>query len=229
MACFWYDLSVGLLANFAFLALLLALSFAFSHIASRSLFDFFGVRSNRRLTVYYGIFPSGSVGVGESQEVWRFARLFQHRIPGLREGDSMLKTIFFNSVQVSGVPSPVGTQINLAQSIITLGSPLYTHASDIFETKLENRVSIRDNTIHIPGTTAITDQTQAIIVKKCRDGLAYFYVAGITEEGTLSASRYLAENWKQMHKKYPNEESFFMRLQYSQENEIILLSEAPLD
>ncbi len=141
----------------------------------------------------------------------------------------MLKTIFFNSVQVSGVPSRDGTQVNLAESMITLGSPLYTHASDIFEKNLEHRVSIRDNAIHVPGTASITDDTQAIIVKKCRDGLAYFYLAGITEEGTLTASRYLADNWKQMHNDYPNGQSFFMRLQYSEHNQITVLSEAPLD
>ena len=137
-----YDLFVGIVAN-ALSVLLIVLFSVLLRFASKfwnlRCLRFFGVEKRRRLNVYYGCASVGTgwVGARESQETSRFAELFQLRIAGLGDGDSLLKTIFLAAVRVHGIPSCPGTEVTLEDSLITLGSSRYTLASDVFEKKLE--------------------------------------------------------------------------------------------
>jgi hypothetical protein len=226
-----YELLVGVVANGLTLLLVVLIRF-FSKAWNVRCLRFFGVQKRRRLNVYYGCIPVGTnlVGARESQETNRFAELFQLRIPGLGDGDSLLKTIFLAAVRVHGIASCPGTHVTLGDSLITLGSPMYSVASGVFEKELESRIYLRDNAIHLPGGNVVQDSSQAVIVKKCRDGLAYFYAAGADEPGTLTASRYLAEHWKELAEKYPGQQSFFVLLRSTPgHDKVVVVSESPLE
>ena len=226
-----YDVSVGIGANVSTVGLAVLIRFGFSQFWDVRRKRFFGVQKRRRLNVYYGCIPVGAnlVGAVESQEAKRFAELFQHRVPGLGDRDSLLNQIFLAGVKVTGIPSCSGTPVNLEESLITLGSPMYTFASGVFERTLEPRVSFRGDAIHCPHGE-VQDHAEAILVKKCRAGLAYFYAAGFDEAGTLAASRYLTDNWQELARKYPNQQSFFLRVRLSRElDEVALVAECRLD
>ena len=45
-----------------------------------------------------------------------------------------------------------------------------------------------------------------------------FYVAGLSERGTVGAANYLAKNWKQLNKKFKNDESFIVLLRFPSSN-----------
>ena len=106
---------------------------------------------------------------------------------------------------------------------------MYTFASALFERDLEPRAYIRDGQIHFPSGDTITDPTQAILVRTCRDGLAYFYAAGLNEPATLAASAYLTQHWQELARKYPRDKSFFLRLQLAPDRQwVLLLAEGPL-
>ena len=231
IAVLGYDLSVGIAANVLTVVLAILIRFGFSQFWDVRRTRFFGVQKRRRLNVYYGCIPVGSnlVGAVESQEAKRFAELFQHRIPGLGDRDSLLNQIFLAGVKVTGIPSCPGTRVNLEESLITLGSPMYTFASGVFEGTLEPRVYFRGDAIHCPDGE-VRDHAEAILVKKCRAGLAYFYAAGFDEPGTLAASRYLTDNWQELARKYPEQQSFFLRVRLSSDqDQVALVGECRLD
>ena|SRR5438876_2652575 len=213
IAGFKYDLFVGVAANGLSLALVLLIRVA-SKRWNRKCAQFFGVQKRRQLNVYYGCISVGTglVGARESHEVIRFAELFRLGIGGRGDSDSLLKRVFLATVRVCGIPSCPGTEVSLENSLITLGSPKFSLASAVFERELEPKISVHNGGIAFPGGKVEGDDSQAVLVKKCRDGLAYFYVAGIEESGTVAASRYLAEHWKELARKYPAEQSFFVRL-----------------
>jgi hypothetical protein len=209
-----YELFIGVCANLLTVFLVILIRFASKGWKLRCV-RFFGVGKRRRLNVYYGCdisIGTGFVGLWESQEAVRFAELFQLHIPGLGDGDSLFKTIFVAAVRVRGVASCPSTSVSLQDSFITLGSPKFTVASGVFEKDLEPRVKVSENTIYFPGGD-VRDKSQAVLVRKCRNGLAYFYAAGIDEPGTVMASRYLAEHWEELARRYPKRQSFFVLVQ----------------
>src|SRR5438046_1970627 len=126
------ELGIGVGANVLTLLLVILIRFL-SKLWNQKCLRFFGVYKRRRLNVYCGCASIGTgwVGARESQEASRFAELFQLRIPGLTDGDSLLKTIFLAAVKVQGLASCKDTKVNLEDSLITLGSPRYTLASDV--------------------------------------------------------------------------------------------------
>jgi hypothetical protein len=228
---FIYELGIGVGANLLTLLLVILIRFL-SKGWNQKCLRFFGVYKRRRLNVYYGCASIGTgwVGARESQETSRFAELFQLRIPGLTDGDSLLRTIFLAAVKVQGLASCKDTKVSLEDSLITLGSPRYTLASDVFEKRIEPAISVHDDAIEFPGGKVEGDRSQAVLVKKCRNGLAYFYAAGTDEPGTVAASRYLAEHWKELARKYPAGQSFFVRLQLNaDDDQVHLLSEGLLE
>jgi len=171
IAAFTYDLFAGVAANALTLALVL-LSRVASKAWTRKCARFFGVQKRRQLDIYYGCFSVGTglVGAVESQET--ITELFRIGLGGRGDSDSLLKRIFLATVKVCGIPSCPGTGVNLENSLITLGSPRFTLASGVFEKELEPKITVLDGVIKFPGGKVEGDDSQAVLVKKCRDHLS---------------------------------------------------------
>jgi hypothetical protein len=105
-------------------------------------------------------------------------------------------------------------------SIISFGSPGYNKVSEVIEANQKSKVRfINDNCAfqldNIPPIhDTLTGFIQRLVINN--DGLtrSIFYIAGLSEHGTIGAANYLISNWKRLNNKYGNKTSFNIVLKF---------------
>ncbi len=204
----------------------------------RKLLKFFGISSKKRLEIYLSnirVVKGGSVGLdninrcfdgssvayNEQNVASKFKEKFNYLVPSLSESPSFLSKILFSDIQVRSNISPLKeSELESVTSIISFGSPAYNIASLMIEKCENSHVKFDDDnaSIQIKNIPKINDTTngfiQKLVINKDNNRRCLFYVAGISECGTIGAAHYLVDNWKVLQKKYKDNESFIILLRF---------------
>ncbi len=166
-----------------------------------------------------------AVVLNEQLYAARFRERLNYLVPSLSESHSFLRKIVFSDITVSIISSPLlESEIESNTSIISFGSPGYNKASSFIEKSKNSAVKfVNDNTvIQIENESAINNPLNGIIqrlVSNSTDNKRnLFYVAGLSERGTIGAANYLAKNWKSLSKRYKDDESFIVVVTFPTEN-----------
>ncbi len=229
----------GVIANILFALILIFTGWIVYWLTTRrKLLYFFNIKKSKRLVIYLSnlrIEPFGSIGidgkqrsydgptviVGELLAANRFKENFNYLIPKLSESPSLWSKILFADIKVTISPSVLNeNEIESQTTIITFGSPGYNMASEYVEKRETSIVKFaHDNVgISVKNLPIIHDTTNGFIQRIVEDKRSYFYVAGLSERGTVGAATYLAKNWKDIYKKYSNKKSFIIMLRFPSEN-----------
>ncbi len=208
----------------------------------RKLLRFFNIEDTKRLVIYLGnlrIIRGGSLGTddlprgysgttivyNEQVTATKFKEQFNYLVPSLSESPSFLSKILFSDIKVISIPSPLTeNEIEANCSIISFGSPGYNKVSEVIETYPETKVRfINDNSaIQLDNIPPLQDTLNGFIQRlvMTNDGStrSIFYVAGLSEHGTIGAANYLINNWKRLQNKYGNNTSFNIVIRFPTSN-----------
>jgi len=237
------NIFTGFLANFFFAIFLIGVGWLIYFITERRrLLKFFNIADTKRLAIYLSnlrVIPGGTIGIDNLNRAYyghavvyneqlyatRFKERFNYLVPSLSETPSFLSKIVFADITISIVPSPLNeSEIGANSSIISFGSPGYNKASSLIENNQLSVVRfINDNqAIQVRNVPNLTDTSNGVIQRlvidttECKRSL--FYVAGLSERGTIVAANYLLKNWKALNKKYKNDESFIVVIKFPTDN-----------
>lgn len=235
------NILAGVIANVIFFALTIAIGWStFLIVRRRKLLKFFGIGQTKRITVYLSnirVIQGGSIGtdghrraysgttvtLGEAVQASLFQALFSYLIPGLSNQPGILKHLFVSDVKVIILPSPLKEEdIDRSSTIVTLGSPGYNVISEWTERKLTPRMKFINNNaaIAVNGLPNITDGKQAFVQRlfDSENKRWVFYVAGISELGTIGAAYFLASQWRVLYKMHGTEDQFSHIISVNQQN-----------
>lgn len=240
---FMGDILSGVIANFIFTILIIVSGWIIYYLTERrKLLDFFNIRRTKRLVIYISnlrIIKGGSIGVDNKPRAFqggtvvyneqvtanKYKERFNYLVPSLSESPSFLSKIVFSDIKVTILPSPLKEdEVESNCSIVSFGSPGYNKVSEIIEKANNSSVKFsEDNTsISIKNLPLIRDDRNGFIQRlNCNQDKQEknkFYVAGLSELGTVGAANYLVSNWKQLKKKYKNDESFLIVLRFPTSN-----------
>ena len=173
--------------------------------------------------------PRGYVGTtvvySEQITATKYKERFNYLAPSLSETPSFFSKIFFSDIKVTSVPSPLtenGIEANC--SIVSFGSPGYNKVSEIIESYPETRVRfVNDNSaIQLDNIPPISDTLngfiQRLVLTNDRSTRSVFYIAGLSEHGTIGAASYLIDNWRHLRKKYGDYTSFNVVIRFPTAN-----------
>lgn len=91
--------------------------------------------------------------------------------------------------------------------------------SEYIESINENVKFVYDNRgIQVANLPVIHDTHNGFIQRIVKDTRSLFYIAGLSERGTVGAATYLSKNWKKLNKKYAQNKSFIIMLRFPSEN-----------
>lgn len=237
------DIGIGVLANIAFTLLVIITGWIIYYFSERRrLLNFFNISSTKRLVIYLSnlrIVQGGSIGTDGKQRNYsgttvvyneqiaanKFKESFNYLMPSLSESPSFLSKILFADIKVTSIPSPLSTaEIESNCTIISFGSPGYNLVSEEIEKYKESQVRMANGNTEIdidnvPNFTSGEDGFIQRVIKNA-DGIrkSSFYVAGLSERGTIGAANYLAKNWRQLKKKFDDNESFIVLLKFPSSN-----------
>jgi hypothetical protein len=215
----------GIIANAIFFVFILLVGWsAFLLFRRRKLLKFFGIKEQKRITVYLSniqVMQGGSLGIdgqprayagttvtfGESLQSNLFLNLFSYLVPGLSSQPEILKYLSVSDVQVVVAPSPSREEdIDKTSTIVTLGSPGYNIVSKWAQLTLNPRMRFtNDNSaIAVNGLPNITDAKQSFVQRLYdpNNKRWVFYTAGLSEIGTIGAAYFLASQWHSLFKKF---------------------------
>ncbi|MBI4811099.1 MAG: hypothetical protein HY800_06625 [Ignavibacteriales bacterium] len=219
------NITAGVIANTIFFVLTVLVGWsAFLLFRRRKLLKFFGIREQKRITVYLSnirVTQGGSLGtdgrpraysgttvtVGESLQGNLFMNLFSYLAPGLSSQPGILKYLSVSDVEVVVAPSPLREDdIDKTSTIVTLGSPGYNIVSEWVQRSLNPRMRFtNDNSaITVNGLPNITDGRQSFVqrIYDADNKRWVFYTAGLSELGTIGAAYFLVSRWRFLSKKY---------------------------
>lgn len=237
------NIFAGFLANLSFALFLIGVGWViYLTTERRRLLNFFNISETKRLTIYLSnlrVIPGGTIGIDNINRTYyghavvyneqiyatRLKERFNYLVPSLSETPSFLSKIVFADISVSIIPSPlVESEIGANSSIISFGSPGYNKASTLIENNPLSAVKfINDNcAIKVQNVPNMNDPSNGIIQRlvinttECKRSL--FYVAGLSERGTIGAANYLLKNWKTLNKRYKKNESFIVVIKFPTDN-----------
>lgn len=237
------NIVTGFLANLFFAIFLIGIGWLIYYTTERrKLLVFFNILDTKRLVIYLShlrIVQGGSIGIdnlnrsyyglavvhNEQLYATKFKERFNYLVPSLGESPSFLSKIVFADITVSIIPSPLlASEIESSTSIISFGSPGYNIASAEVENNHNSIVRFVNNNMAIQvQNVAVMDNTSNGFIQRivsnstaCKRNL--FYVAGLTENGTIGAANYLIKNWKSLNKRYKKDESFIIVLSFPTDN-----------
>lgn len=237
------NIFAGFLANLLFAIFLIAVGWLIYLITERRrLLRFFNIADTKRLAIYLSnlrVIPGGTLGIDNINRTYyghavvyneqlyatKFKERFNYLVPSLSESPTFLSKIIFADINVSIIPSPLSeSEIGTNSSIISFGSPGYNKASTMIENNSQSVVSfINDNrAIQVRNVPNITDTSNGVIQRlvidttECKRSL--FYVAGLSERGTIGAANYLLKYWKTLNKKYKSDEAFVVVINFPTDN-----------
>ncbi len=235
------DILTNLIADAIFAIIIIAAGWSIYLIARRrKLLKFFGINSTKELIVYLSnirVNRGGSIGIdgvarayagstvsfGEAIQANLFPSLFSYLIPGLEGQPGFLKYLFVSDINVSIQTSPIHIpDIIMNSPLITFGSPGYNLVSDWFENNLLPPITfVNDNTeIHINDLPDDQNPLHSFIQKRYdqENGRMVFYVAGLSEIGTIGAAYYLFSQWKNLYKRYKADQPFSILISVNPNN-----------
>ena len=223
----------GLISDFIFLILIIGIGWTIYFLTERrKLLGFFNIKDTKRLVIYLGnlrIIQGGSLGTdnlprgytgttivyNEQVTAIKYKERFNYLVPSISESPTFLSKILFSDIKVTSLASPLTeNEIEANCSIISFGSPGYNKVSEVIETYPETRVRfINDNSaIQLDNIPPLNDTLngfiQRLVITNDGSTRSIFYVAGLSEHGTIGAANYLIDNWKQLRKKYGDNTSF---------------------
>jgi hypothetical protein len=233
----------GFVANLLFAIFLIGVGWLVYYTTERrKLLRFFNIVDTKRLVIYLSnlrVIPGGTIGIdnvnrryyghavvyNEQLFATKFKERFNYLVPSLSESPSFLSKIVFADITVSITPSPLlESEIGTNSSIISFGSPGYNKASSFIENNPKSIARfVNDNgAIQVQNVPNMSNTSNGFIQRivsnsdDCKRSL--FYVAGLSEKGTIGAANYLLKNWKILSKKYRNYESFLIVLTFPTDN-----------
>jgi hypothetical protein len=237
-----YELGVNLLANFLFLIIILMLSgFIYFFSGRRALLQFFGAPKGGRVIIYLShlrLLPGGSVGVagkqmsaqgtmvsyGEVEAARELQEAFRHPLPFFESPPEFLRNVFVADADVKVEVSPLGSNpVDAEASFVSLGSPAYNTASAIVQGKSSSRAGFENAErvgIKIAGVAPFYQLDYGFIqrIYLPDENRVMIYAAGLSEFATVNAARYLARNWRKLHKEHKGRDSFVILIQFDPAN-----------
>ncbi|MFN6225735.1 MAG: hypothetical protein ACK4ZC_03295 [Bacteroidota bacterium] len=223
----------GLISDFISLILTIGIGWTIYFFTERrKLLGFFNIKDTKRLVIYLGnlrIIQGGSLGTdnlprgytgttivySEQVTATKYKERFNFLVPSISERPTFLSKILFSDIKVTSLPSPLTeNEIEANCSIISFGSPGYNKVSEVIENYSETRVRfINDNSAIQPDNIPPLNDTlngfiQRLVITNDGSTRSIFYVAGLSEHGTIGAANYLIDNWKELRKKYGDNTSF---------------------
>jgi len=233
----------GVISNFIFLILLIAIGWLLYFFTERrKLLEFFGIKDSKRLVIYLGnlrITHGGSLGVdnrprnysgttivyNEQLTASKYKEQFNYLIPSLSDSPSFLSKILFSDIKVTSIPSPLKkNEIEVNCSLVSFGSPGYNKVSEEIETYSETKIKFSNDfqSIELDNLPPLKDTLngfiQRLILHNDGQTRSVFYVAGLSEHGTIGAANYLIDNWRQLRKKYGENKSFTIVIRFPNSN-----------
>ena len=237
------NIVLGIIANIVSTLLLILAGWIIYFFSERRLhLNFFNISSTKRIVIYLSnlrIVQGGSIGPDgmhrnyqgtavvytEQIAANKFKDSFNFLAHSFSKSPSYLSKILFSDINVASIPSPLtNDEIESNCTIISFGSPGYNLVSKKIEEYAESQIRMANNNteIDIDNIPIITFIDAGFIQRiiKNTNGIqkSAFYVAGLSERGTVGAANYLAKNWKQLNKKFKNDESFIVLLRFPSSN-----------
>jgi hypothetical protein len=233
----------GVISNFIFLLLIVGIGWTIYFFTERrKLLGFFNIKNTKRLVIYLGnlrIIQGGSLGTdnltrgycgttivySEQVTATKYKERFNYLVPSISESPTFLSKILFSDIIVTSLPSPLSeNEIEANCSIISFGSPGYNKVSEVIENYADTSVRFtNDNsTIQLDNIPPLNDPfngfIQRLVINNDRSSRSIFYVAGLSEHGTIGAANYLINNWKQLRRKYGDNSSFYIVVRFPTAN-----------
>jgi hypothetical protein len=238
---FGFNLLSGLLANFIFLMLITGVSYFLFNINRRKkLYDFFNITDSHRLIIYLSnlkILKGGSQGFdmlprsfqgyaapfGEYMASGDLKNIFYYPVPSISEQPGILKKLLVADIQINILLSPLDIKdIDLSDSIVTVGSPGYNIVSRYIEEKMKSNAvfDLQNNSMKI--NKVFFDQNtnhgflERIVDKENKR--SFFYTAGLSEIGTVGSLFYLSTHWEILYKEFGKDKPFTIMLGFDNNN-----------
>ena len=233
----------GIISNILCTILLISIGWTLYFFTERrKLLGFFNIKETKRLVIYLGnlrIQKGGSLGTdnlprayvgttivyNEQITATKYKERFNYLAPSLSETPSFFSKILFSDIKVTSIPSPLtenGIEANC--SIVSFGSPGYNKVSEVIETYPETKVRfVSDNSaIQLDNIPPLSDTLngfiQRLVLTNDSSTRSVFYIAGLSEHGTIGAANYLIDNWRQLRKKYGDNTSFYIVIRFPTAN-----------
>lgn len=236
------NIGLGITANFLFPLIIIIAGWTIYYFSERrKLLSFFNI-TDKRLVIYLSnlrIVKGGSIGTDGKQRNYsgstvvyneqiaanKFKESFNYLLPSLSESPSFLSKILFVDIKVTSLLSPLSSaEIESNCTIISFGSPGYNLVSEEIEKYKESQVRMANGNTEIdiynlPNFKSGEDGFIQRIVRN-NDGAkrSSFYVAGLSERGTIGAANYLVKNWKKLRIKFKDTDSFIIVLKFPTNN-----------
>ena len=221
----WESILTGFVANLVFLIFMAFVGWSLFAITHRkSLYSFFNVTSSRRLIIYLSnlqVVRGGAIGVDARPRSYQgitvtffeysvseaLRRMFYYPIQTITGQPGLLRKLFISDIQIEIKASPLSeAEIDGTASIVSLGSPAYNVVSGYIEQNLHSYCRFQNDfrQMILDNAPPISDTTQAFIERlvDTDNNRSVFYVAGLSEIGTVGAMQFLTFEWKRLYKKY---------------------------
>jgi acyl-CoA synthetase (NDP forming) len=145
-------------------------------------------------------FQGSAIAVGEARAASTLGNLFNFLIPGLENQHGILRALSLRDVAVSIEVSPLNeSDIPRDQTIVTVGSPGYNLVSKWAENNLNPLIRFDNENSEFKANTMppVTDLKQGMVqvLWDADNNRRVFYVAGLSEQGTVAALLYLSLKW----------------------------------
>jgi len=200
--------------------------------------SFFGIQRTKKLVVYLSrlrVQSGGAIGVDGTPRSFResaipayeaklmpaLQRLFNYVVPGMEELPGFLNRLLLSDVDVEILPSPLDvSEIEGDFTFIAVGSPGYNLAASYVENSLHSIGRFTDDmaAVTLPGAPSLSGDQYAFVQRAGNSKRTAFYVAGMTSRATTGAVRFLATEWRYLHKKYPSGKAFCVMLRITSED-----------
>jgi hypothetical protein len=202
----------------------------------RQLLAFFHVGQEKRFVTYLSrvtVAAGGSVGIDgrprsfagptfaltEVELIGLIQRLFNYITPGVDSLPGFLKSILISDVTNEFLPSPLSpSDVDSQAPFLALGSPAYNAASQRIQADYSPLARFDSEnlgiTVHNLGT--MSDPLIGFLVRARNNstGQIAYYAAGPASVGTSGAAIYLIKNWRNLQKKYGNDNPFVVLLRF---------------
>ena len=235
------EIVINLISDFLFLAFMVLLGWSIYLIARRrKLLKFFGINASKELIVYLSnirVTNGGSLGIddvprsysgstvsfGEAIQANLVPNLFSYLIPGLEMQPGILRYLLVSDIKITIKTSPLQIQdLNQNSPLITFGSPGYNLISNWVETNLLTPIKFKDDNsiIQISDLPDDLNPCHSFIQRKLdqKNGRMVFYVAGLSEAGTIGAAYFLLTEWRELYRKYKSIQPFSILISVNQNN-----------
>ena len=232
----WSDFWINVIADIFILGVSALVGWAYVFLRRRPLLHFFGVSKSRKIVVYIsslsvkpgGAYDSGGVrrsyqgmvlSYGEVRVANELRDLFNYPFPSLGDRKGILNKLFLSDVKVQIIPSPSDTsQLESSATLITLGSSGYNSASHFLEKAYGSQTRFQDDfkAMIIEGLQPVTRENYGFIerVYDEKKNRYLFYVAGLSELGTVGAGYYLATEWSYLTKNNDDKKGLIIMLRF---------------